>query len=64
MASAETLLSLYMATAESNEEEAKANVDELSNRISLFARLLMLRNTIATVEVVGLCTKFRRILNE
>jgi len=53
-----------MATAESNEEEAKANVDELSNRMSLFTPLLMLRNTIATVEVAGLCTKLRSIFNE
>ena len=40
MASAEAIVSLYLALADANPEEAKANVTELSRRITRFFKPL------------------------
>jgi hypothetical protein len=63
MASAKDIINLYLGTAESDPEEAKANIDELSRRIHLAVSIANARDTSTAAEVTGARTDSRRIFD-
>jgi hypothetical protein len=59
MASAKDIINLYLGTAEADPEEAKANIDELSQRIHEAVSIANLRNTSSRAEVTRARTDSR-----
>src|SRR5579859_3466840 len=62
MASATDIVSLYLASAETNEDEGKANVSELSTRI-FCVYLTNERHPIEATQIARICKNIGRILD-
>jgi len=62
MASSEALVSLYLATIDSDPQEAEANMKELSRRIA-FAFKANIRCSSTGIEVTRVCEDTRRIFD-